>query len=92
MRENDIRKLLSWSETNVCTDGGLNYPHPRGAGSFTRILGRYVREQKLMSLETAVESPQEPSEGIISVWVHGAQVYADGKTTAARPGQIIKRQ
>ncbi len=133
MREDDIRKLLSWSETNVCTDGGLNYPHPRGAGSFTRILGRYVREQKLMSLETAihkmtglaaqhmgftdrgviapgniadlvlfdrdtvidkstVESPQEPSEGIISVWVHGEQVYADGTTTAARPGQVIRRQ
>lgn len=132
MREDDIKKLLSWSETNVCTDGGLNYAHPRGAGSFTRILGRYVREQKLMSLETAihkmtglaaehmgfkdrgviatgniadlvlfnrhtvidkstVESPQEPSEGIMSVWVHGEQVYADGKTSAARPGQVIRR-
>lgn len=133
MREDDIKKLLAWSETNVCTDGGLNYPHPRGAGTFTRILGRFVREQKLMSLETAiykmtglaakhmgfkdrgviaagnvadlvlfnrhtvidkatVESPQELSVGIISVWVHGEQVYADGKTGAARPGQIIRHE
>ena len=29
-------------------------PHPRAFGSFPRILGRYVREQKLMPLETAI--------------------------------------
>ncbi len=133
MREDDIKKLLSWSETNVCTDGGLNYAHPRGAGSFTRILGRYVREQELMSLETAIHkmtglaakhmgfkdrgviaedkvadlvlfnrhtvidkstvaSPHQPSEGVISVWVQGEQVYADGQTSAARPGQVIRRE
>ncbi len=28
--------------------------HPRGWGSYPRILGRYVREQKLLSLETAI--------------------------------------
>ncbi|MGC8862404.1 MAG: N-acyl-D-amino-acid deacylase family protein [Armatimonadota bacterium] len=29
-------------------------PHPRAFGTFPRILGRYVREQKLMPLETAI--------------------------------------
>ena len=45
---------MSWSETNICTDGGLADLHPRGTGSFPRVLGRYVREQKLMTLEAAI--------------------------------------
>ena len=54
MTEADIGKLMSWPETNICTDGGLADLHPRGIGSFPRVLGRYVREQKLMTLEAAV--------------------------------------
>jgi len=54
MIEDDISKLLSWEYTNVCTDGGLMDLHPRGRGSFPRILARYVRDQGLMSLESAV--------------------------------------
>ena len=29
-------------------------PHPRAYGSFPRLLGKYVREEKLLSLETAI--------------------------------------
>jgi N-acyl-D-amino-acid deacylase len=54
MIEDDIRQLLRWYETNVCTDGGLIDLHPRSHGAFTRVLGRYVREEKLLSLEEAV--------------------------------------
>jgi N-acyl-D-amino-acid deacylase len=54
MTEADIGTLMSWPETNICTDGGLTDLHPRGIGSFPRVLGRYVREQQLMTLETAV--------------------------------------
>ena len=54
MTEEDIGKLMSWPETNICTDGGLADMHPRGIGSFPRVLGRYVREQQLVSLETAI--------------------------------------
>jgi N-acyl-D-amino-acid deacylase len=54
MNEADIDELMSWPETNICSDGGLLDLHPRGAGSFPRVLGRYVRERNLMSLETAV--------------------------------------
>jgi len=39
-------------------------------------------------------TPQQPhltSVGIERVWVNGGEVYADSKTTAARPGMIIKR-
>ena len=54
MVEDDIRTLLLWEHTNVCSDGGLVDLHPRGMGSFTKILGKYVREEGLMSLETAI--------------------------------------
>ncbi len=54
MVEADIHKILTWPYANICTDGGLRDRHPRGAGSYPRILGRYVREQNLMPLETAV--------------------------------------
>jgi len=54
MVEADIGQLMNWPQTNICTDGSLTDLHPRGSGSFPRVLGRYVREQKLMSLETAI--------------------------------------
>jgi N-acyl-D-amino-acid deacylase len=54
MRADDIQTLMSWPESNICSDGGLIDRHPRGAGSFPRVLGHYVRELKLMPLETAI--------------------------------------
>jgi len=54
MREDDIAALLAWPHTNVCTDGSLDDLHPRGWGAFPRVLARYVREQKVLSLEEAV--------------------------------------
>mgnify|MGYP001987239940 FL=1 len=54
MVEDDIRTLLLWEHTNVCSDGGLVDLHPRGMGSFTKILGKYVREEGLMNLEMAI--------------------------------------
>jgi N-acyl-D-amino-acid deacylase len=54
MKDSDIDQLLVWPEMNICTDGGLQDLHPRGAGSFPRVLGRYAREKHLMSMETAV--------------------------------------
>jgi N-acyl-D-amino-acid deacylase len=54
MQEEDVKVLLAWPHSNVCTDGFLNDLHPRGVGSFPRVLGRYVREQGLFSLEQAV--------------------------------------
>jgi N-acyl-D-amino-acid deacylase len=54
MQTGDIRELLLWPETNICTDGAFVDLHPRARGTFTRILGRYVREEGLLSLEAAV--------------------------------------
>ncbi|MHB1326952.1 MAG: N-acyl-D-amino-acid deacylase family protein [Gemmatimonadales bacterium] len=54
MIEPDIAKLMSWDHTNICSDGSLSGAHPRGFGTYPRVLGRYVREQKVLTLETAV--------------------------------------
>ena len=54
MSEDDLQKLLAWPFTDVCTDGELDGRHPRGFGTYARVLGRYVRERKVVSLEEAV--------------------------------------
>ena len=54
MSEPDLERLLAWPYTNVCTDGELDGRHPRGFGTYPRVLGRYVRERKVVSLEEAV--------------------------------------
>lgn len=53
MSEEDIGNFLKWQHTNVCSDG-YDGGHPRGYGSFPRVLGYYGREKKLLPLETAV--------------------------------------
>ncbi len=53
MQEEDVMNFLKWDHTNVCSDGA-DGGHPRGYGAFTRVLGRYTREKKIMPLETAV--------------------------------------
>ncbi len=53
--EEHVRRFLQLPEQNVCTDGLLSgKPHPRVFGAFPRVLGKYVREEKVLSLEQAV--------------------------------------
>ena len=54
MIEPDIERLLAWPQSNICTDGELDGRHPRGFGTFTRVLGRYVRERRVMALQEAI--------------------------------------
>ena len=37
------------------------------------------------------ESPNEPSHGVLSVWVNGVPVWADDAPTGARPGRPVRR-
>jgi len=54
MTEADIEKLIAWPHINFCTDGDLDGSHPRGYGAFPRVLGRYVRERQILTLEQAI--------------------------------------
>ena len=56
MSEEDVRTVMASPYTMIGTDGlfQVGNPHPRVYGSYPRILGKYVREDKLLSLEAAV--------------------------------------
>lgn len=54
MAERDVARLIAWPHANLCSDGELAGRHPRGFGAFPRVLGRYVREQGVISLPEAV--------------------------------------
>lgn len=63
MSEENTDKVLAHPLGMVCSDGSVfapsgplsgGSPHPRSYGTFPRVLGRYVRERKVMPLETAI--------------------------------------
>lgn len=61
--EDDMRYALGQPFTSIGSDGtavktqgplSRGHPHPRYYGTFPRVLGRYVREEKVLSLEEAI--------------------------------------
>jgi N-acyl-D-amino-acid deacylase len=50
MSEDDVSWFIAEPQIMFRGDGELQGAHPRGAGSFPRVLGHYVREQKTLSL------------------------------------------
>lgn len=59
MDEKDVENIMVHPVTMIGSDGRLSkpgegHPHPRAYGTFPRVLGVYVREKKLMTLETAI--------------------------------------
>lgn len=63
MSEDNIRKKIALPWVSLCSDSGSlapeppftnSQPHPRAYGSFARLLGKYVREEKVISLEDAI--------------------------------------
>ena len=57
--EGDVKRIMAHPQTMIASDGRLNrlgeaVPHPRAYGTFPRVLGRYVREEKVLTLEQAV--------------------------------------
>ena len=54
MIDEDIRAFYQQRWVMVGSDGGINARHPRGAGTFPKVLGRYVREQHWLTLPDAI--------------------------------------
>ena len=59
MDEADVVRIMQHPQAMFETDGdpvgyGLGFPHPRSYGTFPRILGRYVREMGVLTLEEAI--------------------------------------
>ena len=59
MSERDLVRILRHPVTMIASDGevpifGRANPHPRSYGTFARVLGVYVRDKKVLSLEEAI--------------------------------------
>src|SRR5207237_4439832 len=59
MSEEDLQTFMRHTNTMIACDSGLRkfgegVPHPRGYGNNPRVLGRYVRELKVLRLEDAI--------------------------------------
>lgn len=53
--EGHVKEFLQRPEQNVCTDGIIgSKPHPRLYGAFTRVLGKYVRDEGVLRFEEAI--------------------------------------
>jgi N-acyl-D-aspartate/D-glutamate deacylase len=99
MSEANLERILQHPQAMVCSDGGSlavsgparrGHPHPRGAGTFARVLGRYVRERKALSLGAAIhkmsalsaERLQLTGRGVLRVGAFGDVAVFDPATVA----------
>lgn len=59
MNEDDVQRIMREPFTMIASDSGVrqvdeSVPHPRGYGNNARVLGRYVRDLQLITLEDAI--------------------------------------
>jgi N-acyl-D-amino-acid deacylase len=88
-----VRRFLALPWVNACTDGLLGgRPHPRAYGTYPRILGRYVRDERVLPLEEAVRKLTAQAaralgfagHGVLSAGVRANVVVFDPATVADR--------
>ena len=101
MSETDMRAAMQAPFVSFCTDSGSratdgplagSKSHPRGWGSYPRILGRYVRDEKLLSLEAAVHKATAAPAARVGLRDRGLLregMFAD--ITVFDPNKIIDR-
>lgn len=59
MSEDDVKAIMAEPFTMIASDSGIRQfgtgvPHPRGYGNNARVLGRYVRDLKIITVEDAI--------------------------------------
>jgi N-acyl-D-amino-acid deacylase len=58
MDEADVKRIMAYPHNMIGSDGGVQtgtgMPHPRSYGSHARVLAKYVREEKVITLEDAI--------------------------------------
>lgn len=101
MGEENTARILAHPRGMLCSDGGAyapygplstGSPHPRGYGSFPRLLGHYVRDTGALTLESAVHKitmmPARklrlPDRGVVEVGAFADLVVFDPETVADR--------
>ncbi len=99
--EPDMRYALAQPFVSIGSDGGAlktegplaaGHPHPRFYGTFPRVLGRYVRDEKVLTLEEAIR--KMTSANTAKVHIHDRGLLRPGQAgdvTVFDPGKIIDR-
>lgn len=90
MCEEDVARVMAHDSTMIGTDGDPagTHPHPRLYGTFARVLGRYVREQRILSLAEAVRRMTSlpaatfglDDRGVVTAGAHADLVVFDAAT------------
>ena len=99
MKPEWIRYGIASTNTIIASDAMPYAPlaHPRTAGTFSRVLGKYVREEKVLELTTAIEKmtllPARRLEGIAPMMHYKGriQIGADADITIFNPNTIIDK-
>jgi len=101
MSEDDMRAAMKSPLVSFCTDSGSratdgplagSKSHPRGWGSYPRILGRYVRDEKLLTLEDAIHKMTGAPAARVGLKERGSikeGMFAD--ITIFDPSRVIDR-
>ncbi len=77
MDEDDVKTVVSHSLSSIITDAKIiapsagGKPHPRTYGTFPRVLGKYVREEKVLTLEEAIRKMTSLPAGKIGLSSRG---------------------
>lgn len=94
--ERDVQRIMRHPLTMIGSDGGLSrpgdgHPHPRFYGTFPRVLGHYVRDERVLTLEQAVHKMTGLSaarlglegRGVIAEGAHADLVIFDPNTVGS---------
>jgi dihydroorotase/N-acyl-D-amino-acid deacylase len=103
--EEDVERIMRYPHTMIASDGGIpafgvDSPHPRSYGTFARVLGLYVREKKVLTLEEAVRKMTSLPAQRFSIWDRGVirpgmkadLVLFDPETVADKAGFLNPHQ
>ncbi len=83
MSEDDVERILRAPFVSVASDAGIrtpdgdDRPHPRGSGNNVRVLGRYVRERKVVPIELAVQKMTSLPAAIFGIEHRGRIAVGD---------------
>ena len=72
INSDDVDLIMQHPMTSIASDGpmtvfGIGSPHPRTYGTFARVLGSYVRDRNILSLEEAVRKMTSLPAQILSI-------------------------